>query len=49
MVRDKRLGVLDYLVEASYKIKALEGFANETDSREEKDAIKIICPLDEKL
>lgn len=48
MVRDKRLGVLDYLVEASYKIKASQGFTSETDSREEKDAIKIICPLDEK-
>jgi two-component system, OmpR family, sensor histidine kinase VicK len=48
MVRDKRLGVLDYLVEASYKIKASQGFTNETDSIEEKDAIKIICPLDEK-
>jgi two-component system sensor histidine kinase VicK len=48
MVRDKRLGVLDYLVEASSKIKALEGVTNKTDSREEKDAIKIICPLDEK-
>ena len=47
MVRDKRLGVLDYLVEASSKIKALEGVTNKTDSREEKDAIKIICPLDE--
>ena len=48
MIRDKRLGVLDYLVEASHKIEALEGFTNETDSREGKDAIKIICPLDEK-
>ena len=48
MVRDKRLGVLDYLVEASYKIKASQGFTSETDSREEKDALKIICPLDEK-
>ncbi|HEX5976610.1 MAG TPA: HAMP domain-containing sensor histidine kinase, partial [Nitrososphaeraceae archaeon] len=48
MVRDKRLGVLDYLVEASYKIKASQGFTSEMDSREEKDAIKIICPLDEK-
>nr|MDQ3977869.1 hypothetical protein [Thermoproteota archaeon] len=47
MVRDKRLGVLDYLVEASSKIKALEGVTNKTNSREEKDAIKIICPLDE--
>jgi hypothetical protein len=48
MVRDKRLGVLDYLVEASYKIKASQGFTSETDSREEQDAIKIICPLDGK-
>jgi signal transduction histidine kinase len=48
MVRDKKLGVLDCLVEASSKIKTLEGVTNETDGRGEKDAIKIICPLDEK-